>query len=45
MTVGDYFRIEEIMEAWYDAGKLEATGALTAVPVSELQSGSPAITD
>ena len=26
MVVQDYFLMEQIMEAWYDAGKLEATG-------------------
>ena len=26
MLVEDYFRMEQIMEAWYDSGKLEATG-------------------
>lgn len=26
MLMEDYFRMEQIMEAWYDSGKLEATG-------------------
>ena len=31
MTAYDYFIIEQIMEAWYLAGKLEVTGSLNTL--------------
>ena len=31
MTVSDYFVVERIMEAWYLAGKLDATGSISSV--------------
>ena len=30
MTVYDYFTVEKVMEAWYLAGKLDATGSISS---------------